>query len=234
MASLIVALDLPGADEALRMVDRLGDAVDFYKIGSPLFTAAGPGIVRALRERGRRVFLDLKYHDIPNTVAAAVEAAARLDVELLTLHAAGGATMLRAARDAAAGSATRLLAVTVLTSFSAAELEEVWGKELMSMRDEVERLAALAVASGIDGAVCSALEAESLRRRLGPRFTLVTPGIRPGGGVAGDQVRTATPAAAARAGADYLVVGRPILTADDPAGTAADIARELAGVAAGA
>jgi orotidine-5'-phosphate decarboxylase len=234
MATLIVALDLPDAASAIRMADDIGDAVDFYKIGSPLFTAEGPAIIRELRDRGKRVFLDLKYHDIPNTVSGAVHAAARLDVELLTLHASGGASMLRAASAAAAGSGMRLLAVTVLTSFSATELEEVWGKELGSIREEVDRLAALAAATGIDGAVCSALEAESLRRRLGPAFTLLTPGIRPAGGSAGDQVRTATPAAAVRAGADFLVIGRPILEAADPAAAALDVLDQIAGVEAGA
>jgi orotidine-5'-phosphate decarboxylase len=234
MAEIIVALDLPSAADALDMVDRLGDSVDFYKVGAPLFTSTGPALVRELRGRGKRVFLDLKYHDIPNTVAAAVAHAAELDVELLTVHASGGESMIRAARQAADGSSLSLLAVTVLTSFSAAELESVWGKELRSLREEVERLATLAHDSGAHGVVSSALEAESIKRKFGSSFLVVTPGIRPSGAAGGDQVRTATPAAAARAGADYLVIGRPIVDALDPAAAAAAMLQEIVTLAGSA
>jgi orotidine-5'-phosphate decarboxylase len=228
MATIIVALDLPTSAGALELVDRLGETIDFYKVGAPLFTRAGPQIVRELKARGKRVFLDLKYHDIPNTVAQAVDAAAELGVELLTLHTSGGAAMLRAAREAVGTDGPRLLGVTLLTSLSPAATEEVWGKELRSLRDEVYRLAALAAEAGMDGVVASALEAEALKRRHGPDFLVVTPGIRPSGTLTGDQVRTATPAQAVRAGSDYLVVGRPILQASDPVEIATQLVREVA------
>lgn len=217
MAEIIVALDLPTANEALQLVDRLGENVDFYKIGAPLFTRVGPSIVEELTRRDKKVFLDLKYHDIPNTVARAVEAAATLGISLLTVHASGGSAMLEAARSAVPrGSGPRILGVTLLTSFSAADVEAVWDKELRSLREEVARLAAVAADAGLDGVVASAMEAESLKRRHGPEFLVVTPGIRPAGHLAGDQARIATPAEAVRAGSDYLVVGRPVLTAQDP------------------
>jgi orotidine-5'-phosphate decarboxylase len=216
MSEIIVALDLPSSEQALDLVDGLGDAVAFYKVGSPLFTRSGPQFVRELRARGKRVFLDLKYHDIPSTVANAVQSAAELDVDLITLHASGGEAMMRAAREAIGDNGPRLLGVTILTSFTAVDVEQVWNKEILSVRDEVARLANLAVEAGLHGVVTSPLEVESLKRRHGPAFTVVTPGIRPPGGQLGDQVRTATPAEAARAGADYLVIGRPVLTAADP------------------
>lgn len=216
MAEIIVALDLPSSSAALGLVDELGSAVGFYKVGSPLFTRGGPAIVRELRSRGKRVFLDLKYHDIPNTVARAVEAAAALDVQLLTVHASGGTAMMRAARDAVGVDGPRLLGVTILTSFAPVDVEEVWNKQVISVRDEVARLAALAADAGLHGIVTSPLEAEAMKRRHGADFLVVTPGIRPESSHAGDQARTATPAAAVRAGADYLVVGRPVLEADDP------------------
>jgi orotidine-5'-phosphate decarboxylase len=231
MSQIIVALDVPSSDAALDLVDRLADAVDFYKVGSPLYTRAGPDLVRALTDRGRRVFLDLKYHDIPSTVANAVTAAADLGVELLTLHASGGGAMMAAAREACdrAGSATRLLGVTILTSFSAVDVERVWNKEILSVRDEVARLAGLAAEAGLHGVVTSPLEAESMKRRHGPEFLVVTPGIRPEGAGLGDQARTATPADAVRAGADFLVVGRPILVAADPAAVVSAIRAEMDG-----
>lgn len=229
MARLIVALDLPTRQDALSLVDRLGDAVTFYKVGSPLFTRCGPDIVRELRDRGNEVFLDLKYYDIPNTVAQAVEAAAELGVSLLTLHASGGSAMMRAARQAAGPHGPKLLGVTLLTSFSAADVEAVWGKELRSLRDDVDRLATLAADAGLDGVVASALEAEALKRRHGAEFLVVTPGIRPTGHVAGDQARTATPEEAVRAGADFLVVGRPILQADDPLEVVERVEAEIRG-----
>jgi len=227
MAEIIVALDLPSGSSALGLVDRLGDAVGFYKIGSSLFTRGGPAIVRELRGRGKRVFLDLKYHDIPNSVARAVEAAAALEVHLLTVHASGGTAMMKAARDAAGDDGPRLLGVTILTSFSATDVEEVWSKVVLSVRDEVVRLAALAAEAGLHGVVTSPLEAETMKRRHGDEFLVVTPGIRPSGGGTNDQSRTATPANAVAAGSDYLVVGRPIIEADDPVAVAHRILAEI-------
>ena len=228
MKSLIVALDLATADEALALVDELDDAADYYKVGAQLFTREGPDLVRTLKERGKRVFLDLKYHDIPNTVARSVEAAAELDVDMLTLHASGGTTMLEAARDAVGANGPTLVGVTLLTSFPAAEVEAVWDKQIRSLRDEVARLATVATEAGLDGVVSSALEVEALKRRHGSDFLVVTPGIRPAGEVPGDQVRTATPADAVRSGSDYLVIGRPIYGADDPAAVYDQIMAEIA------
>jgi orotidine-5'-phosphate decarboxylase len=232
MTQIIVALDVPSADSALDLVDRLGDRVDFYKIGSPLFTRTGPAIVQALKARGRRVFLDLKYHDIPSTVANAVRSAASLDVDLLTVHASGGSAMLRAAVDAAGEKGPRLLGVTILTSFSADDVENVWDKKILSVRDEVVRLAAHAADAGLHGIVSSPLEAETLKRRHGAEFLVVTPGIRPAGNGLGDQTRTATPADAARAGADYLVIGRPIIEAVDPAAVVDAVLEDVASASA--
>jgi orotidine-5'-phosphate decarboxylase len=230
MSEIIVALDLPSSAEALDLVDRLEDAVGFYKVGSPLFTRSGPALVRDLTDRGKRVFLDLKYHDIPSTVANAVTAAAELGIELLTLHASGGAAMMRAARearDAFGEDGPRLLGVTILTSFSAVDVEQVWNKEILSVRDEVGRLAGIAVEAGIDGVVTSPLEVESLKRRHGPDFLIVTPGIRAAGEGLADQARTATPGEAARAGADFLVIGRPVFAAADPAAVVAAIRADI-------
>ncbi|MGH7476462.1 MAG: orotidine-5'-phosphate decarboxylase [Longimicrobiales bacterium] len=231
MPEIIVALDVASAKLGHALVERLGEDADFYKVGSLLFSAAGPEFVRELRQAGKRVFLDLKYLDIPHTVAGAVEAAARLDVELLTLHASGGTAMMRAARDALGHDEGRpkLVGVTVLTSFTAAELELVWDKQLRSLREEVARLAGLAAAAGLDGVVASAREAESLKRRHGADFIVVTPGIRPAGTLEADQARTGTPAEAARAGADYLVIGRPVTAAADPAVALRGIRAEIAG-----
>lgn len=227
MSELIVALDLPDVDSALEMVDDLGEPANYYKVGGQLFTREGPAVVRELADRGKRVFLDLKYHDIPNTVARSVEAAAELGVDMLTLHASGGHAMLRAARDAVDDDGPILVGVTLLTSFTASDVEAVWDKELLSLRDEVARLAALAHEAGLDGVVASALEVEALKRRHGSDFLLVTPGIRPSGEVAGDQARTATPGSAVSAGADFLVVGRPITGAGDPAAALDAIMEEI-------
>lgn len=215
MAEVIVPLDFASSDEAFSMVDRLGDAGTFYKVGLELYTRAGPAVVSALATRGKRVFLDLKLHDIPNTVAGGVRAASELGVELLTVHSSGGTAMLEAARDAA-GPGTKLLGVTVLTSLSASEIEAVWGREILSIRDEVGRLTELSADAGLDGVVASALEASWIRRLVSDDFLVVTPGIRPAGADVGDQNRIATPAEAVRAGADYLVIGRPITQAEDP------------------
>jgi orotidine-5'-phosphate decarboxylase len=233
MSEIIVALDLPSGEEALDLVGRLGDSVDFYKVGSPLFTRTGPDIVRALVGAGKRVFLDLKYHDIPSTVANAVASAATLGVDLLTLHASGGAAMMKAARDVCdsiGDGAPRLLGVTILTSFTAVDVEQVWNKEILSVRDEVARLAGLAAEAGLHGIVTSPLEAESLRRRHGAGFIIVTPGIRSGTDGLGDQARTATAGDAARAGADYLVIGRPVLEAADAVGAVREIRAQVGAV----
>lgn len=226
MARLIVALDLPAADRALALVDRIGEEGDFYKVGLELYTRAGPDVVRELKRRGRRVFLDLKLHDIPNTVARAVEAASALEVDLLTVHASGGPVMLEAARDAAADE-VRLLGVTVLTSLTPDDMSRVWGREIRSVREEVGRLAELATECGLHGVVASSLEASWLRSHVGEDFLIVTPGIRPAGADRGDQKRVGTPADAVRAGADYLVVGRAVTDADDPASAFADLLREV-------
>lgn len=231
MKSLIVALDLPTAADALELVDALGPGADFFKVGAQLFTREGPELVRELKDREKRVFLDLKYHDIPHTVARAVEAAAELGIDMLTVHASGGRAMMAAARDAVGLDGPTLVGVTLLTSFTGSDVEEVWDKELRSIRDDVARLAALAAEAGLDGVVSSALEVEAVKRRHGAAFLVVTPGIRPAGERAGDQARIATPEDAVRAGADYLVVGRPIHGADDPRVAFDRIMDEVAGVA---
>tara|TARA_B110000014_G_scaffold232251_1_gene194850 strand:- start:669 stop:1370 length:702 start_codon:yes stop_codon:yes gene_type:complete len=214
MGSVIVALDFPRGDEALSLVDDLGDAGTFYKVGLQLYTAEGPSVVQALKDRGKRVFLDLKLHDIPNTVASGVRVASQLGVDFLTLHIVGGRAMLEAARDAA--GETRLLGVTVLTSLSAVDLEATWGRKNPSVEEEVGRLADLAAQYRIHGVVASPHEASSVRSRVGSEFLVVTPGIRPAGVGHDDQQRVATPSAAIAAGADYLVVGRSITRASDP------------------
>ena len=225
---LIVALDVPGATQARQIVQAIGDAATTYKIGKQLFTAEGPQVVRDLVASGRKVFLDLKYHDIPNTVAAAVRSAAELGVSMLTVHASGGSKMLKAAVEAASQSPTKpmVLAVTVLTSLSDSDLQElgIAGNVL----SQVLRLGALARAAGCGGLVASAQEARELRKALGEGFAIVTPGVRPAGASAGDQVRVVTPKDAIAAGVTYLVVGRPILEAPDPAKAAQQIADEIA------
>lgn len=223
MARVIVALDHTDAASALDFVDRVGSAVSWYKVGARLFTAAGPALVGELHDRDKRVFLDLKYLDIPNTVAGAVEAAAALGVSMLTIHATGGAAMMRAAAGAAAGSPTRVVAVTLLTSLTGAAAAEAWGRTAVAPADEVSRLAALAAESGAAGVVCGATEAGRVRAERGPGFRIVTPGIRLAGGSAHDQKRIATPDGAARAGADFLVVGRAITGAEDPGRAAREI-----------
>ncbi|HEX6639700.1 MAG TPA: orotidine-5'-phosphate decarboxylase [Thermoanaerobaculia bacterium] len=228
MATLILALDRPDAVQALDLVDRLGDDADFYKVGAELFTAAGPRVIAELRERGKRVFLDLKYHDIPNTVASAVRAATSLGVDLLTVHASGGESMLRAAAEAGNEGGPRIVAVTLLTSLAPGEVERVWGRSIDSLRPEVDRLAALAVDCGLAGIVASPLEVEAVKRRFGTRCLVVTPGVRPAGAAADDQTRTASAGDAARAGADYLVVGRPVHAAPDPVAALHALRDELA------
>lgn len=228
MKDLIIALDLPTADAAFSLVDRLGEPAPYYKVGAQLFTRAGPDLVQELKARGKRVFLDLKYHDIPYTVARAVESAAELGIDMLTVHASGGVSMMEAAREVAGVDGPLLVGVTLLTSFSAAEVEAVWDKELISLREEVARLAGLAAEAGLDGVVASALEVEALKRQHGVHFLAVTPGIRPAGGAAGDQARVATPTEAVVSGADYLVIGRPIHAAADPKAALDSLLDEIA------
>lgn len=226
---LIVALDTADLAAAEALVARLAGVATHFKVGSVLFTAAGPAAVEMVRKRGGRVFLDLKYHDIPATVAGAVEAAARLGVGLLTVHAAGGSAMLAAAAKAAQAAGAerpRVVAVTVLTSLDRAALHRELGVPI-SVEGHAVHLAGLARAAGCDGVVVSPREAARLRAVLGPSALIVTPGIRLPAAGADDQARIATPAAAARAGADYLVVGRPITGAADPAAAAAAILAEL-------
>jgi len=213
---IIVALDFPDAASALALVDRLDPALCRLKVGKELFTVAGPDLVRALVARGYEVFLDLKFHDIPNTVAAACRAAAGLGVWMMNVHAAGGRRMMQAAREALAELPQRplLIGVTVLTSMSAEDLAETG--IAAEPADQVMRLASLTQACGLDGVVCSAQEAALLRQRLGEGFRLVTPGIRPAGSEAGDQRRVMTPTQAIAAGATDLVIGRPITAAADP------------------
>lgn len=213
---IIVALDFADADSALALVARLDPALCRLKVGKELFTAAGPDLVRTLIARGFEVFLDLKFHDIPNTVAAACRAAAGLGVWMLNVHASGGRRMMTAAQVALADlpKPPLLIAVTVLTSMSAEDLGEVGISAAPA--DQVLRLARLAHACKLDGVVCSAQEAAMLRAELGAGFRLVTPGIRPAGAEAGDQRRVMTPAEALRAGATDLVIGRPVTAAADP------------------
>jgi orotidine-5'-phosphate decarboxylase len=224
---LIVALDVSSAAAAQKIVAAVGDSASCYKVGMQLYTAEGPRIVRDLVTSGRRVFLDLKYHDIPNTVAAAVREAAGLGVSMLTVHASGGGKMLRAATEAARNSnaALMVLAVTVLTSLDDNDLDKlgVHGR----VKDQVLRLAALALADGCHGVVASAQEASELRSELEGDFAIVTPGIRPAGMDPGDQARVVTPAEAIAAGASHIVVGRPITAATDPAAEARAILGQI-------
>jgi orotidine-5'-phosphate decarboxylase len=225
---IIVALDFPSADNALRFCERLQPGMCRLKVGFELFTAAGPALVEKLVAKGFDVFLDLKFHDIPNTVAQACTAAARLGVWMLNVHTLGGRKMMQAAREAVDNSAHRplLIGVTVLTSHSADDLQEIGiGGE---PETQVARLARLARDAGLDGVVCSAQEATRLRRDLGSDFCLVTPGIRPSGTTAGDQQRVMTPVQAIQAGAYYIVIGRPITQAMDPIGVLTAINHELA------
>lgn len=229
MDQLLIALDVNSADQAIRLSDRLRDLVGGFKIGSRLFTAEGPRLVNELVERGHRVFLDLKYHDIPSTVATAVRAAADLGVWMLTVHASGGLAMLQAAQQAATASSSgpRVVAVTVLTSLDDDALRQIGVSK--PIPDQVESLAGLALEAGIDGVVASPLEVERIRARFGPTFTIVTPGIRTSSaGSSDDQARTLSPAHAVRAGASYLVVGRPIYAAPDPRSAALEIAQQIA------
>jgi orotidine-5'-phosphate decarboxylase len=231
---LLIALDVPSAGEALRLADLLRGSVGGFKIGSQLFTAEGPAIVRALAERGDRVFLDLKFHDIPNTVANAVAAATSLGVWMVNVHASGGMKMMQAAAEAARRTASTdgrpaplVIAVTVLTSMTAAAMSEAGTN--VPVIDQVSRLARLAQEAGLDGVVASPQETSVIRALCGPGFAIVTPGIRGGAAVTSkdDQERTMTAAGAIAAGSSYLVVGRPVIAAPDPREAADKIAAEI-------
>ena len=230
---LIVALDVDTPDRALALVTELRDVAGMFKIGSQLFTLAGPPIVKDIVASGAKVFLDLKFHDIPHQVAGSARSAAQLGVSLFTLHASGGAEMMRRAVEAVTEVAERegttrpaVLAVSVLTSIDAATLSQIGINS--SPEESVLRLVRLAEQSGVDGVVASPQEAATIRAAVTrPKFLIVTPGIRPAGNDAGDQRRIATPAAALNAGADYLVVGRPITAAADPVAAAREIAAEM-------
>jgi orotidine-5'-phosphate decarboxylase len=223
---LIVALDVSTAAAAQKIVAAVGNSALTYKVGMQLYTAEGPQLVRDLVTSGRRVFLDLKYHDIPNTVGAAVRAATQLGVTMLTVHAAGGGRMLRAAVDAASTSpGLMVLGVTVLTSMDENDLEKIGVRG--TVKTSVQRLAAIALANGCHGVVASAHEASTLRAELGDEFAIVAPGVRPAGSGANDQVRITTPAEAIALGASYIVVGRPITEAADPAAEARAILAEI-------
>jgi len=231
---IIVALDFPEPQPALAFASRLNPSMCRLKVGFELFTRSGPSIVERLVERGFDVFLDLKFHDIPSTVAKACVAAAKLGVWMLNVHTMGGGRMLTAAHDALMTTGTKrplLIGVTVLTSHENNDLAEIG---IPSGADaQVARLARLARDNGLDGVVCSAQEAAQLRQSFGKEFCLVTPGIRPAGGAHGDQVRVVTPGMAIRYGADYLVIGRPITQASDPVAMIDSINQEIAGRQAG-
>jgi len=229
---IIVALDVPSGDAAVELASQLAPVCGGFKIGSELFTTAGPDIVRKIRARGALVFLDLKFHDIPNTVAKAVAAATRLDVQMLTVHAGGGTEMLKAAEKAAEETAYQLgrtpplvLGVTVLTSLDSAALREV-GLDV-NVEYQVRRLAGVATKAGLRGLVCSPLEIGALRKTIPAQVQLVVPGIRTGAEKADDQKRTMTPREAIAAGANWLVIGRPIYAAENPCAAAEKILETL-------
>jgi len=231
MDQFLVALDVDTVAQARALADTLRGAVGGFKVGSRLFTSAGPAFVEELAGRGDRVFLDLKFHDIPTTVAGAVAAATRLGVWMMTVHAAGGAAMMRAARTAANQEAASrshpiplVVAVTMLTSLDEQALSEIGMRDAMAT--QVGRLAALAESAGLDGVVASPHEIDIIRRRVGRKFTIVTPGIRAASDRKTDQSRTLTAGEALAAGASYLVIGRPIITASDPRAAAERLAEE--------
>ncbi|MCH2036533.1 MAG: orotidine-5'-phosphate decarboxylase [Puniceicoccaceae bacterium] len=224
---LILALDMETREEALEILDHLGDSIEWVKIGLQLFTAYGPDFVREIAERNYRIFLDLKLHDIPNTVAKAVRSIAQLPVELLSLHAAGGPEMIEWANQVRLehSQQLRLLAVTVLTSMSSEQLQALNVK--VSAEEQVLHLAKKSLEAGAQGLVCSPLELPALRDQFGSDPLIVTPGIRPQGSDINEQKRVMTPSAAAQAGSNYIVVGRPILQANNPALAAINIRAEL-------
>jgi len=214
----IVALDVPNASAALALVDELGDLCRFYKVGSELFAAEGPAVIRDVQAKGADVFLDLKFHDIPNTVKGAVRSAAGLGVRLVTVHASGGTAMLAAALSGAqeAAASCEVLAVTVLTSLDAAALGTSWGRSVAEVEAEVLRLAGLASAAGLHGVVCSGKESAAVTAKF-PGLATLVPGVRLAGGASQDQARVVTPREAALAGARYIVLGRAVSAADSPA-----------------
>ncbi|MCR5413718.1 MAG: orotidine-5'-phosphate decarboxylase [Kiritimatiellae bacterium] len=229
MAELIVALDVQSREEAVARVKTIGDAVGFYKIGLELFTAEGPDVVKAVKDLGKKVFLDLKFHDIPRTVERSVRSGGKLGVDLMTIHSVGGKAMIKAAADAAAefgASGPMILAVTVLTSLDRTDLEDI-GIKGREPADQVLAMASFATANGAHGLVCSPKEVGALSKALPAGTLFVTPGVRPAGAAAGDQKRVATPADAVRDGATHLVVGRPVLAAEDPAAAARAILAEM-------
>lgn len=225
----IVALDFPTADAATKLVNQLGASCSFYKVGSELFTTAGPQFVEGLVGAGKRVFLDLKFNDIPNTVAGAVRSATTLGVSIVTVHASGGIVMLRAAVESAAeaGGDCEVFAVTVLTSLDDAALSAATGRPDAGVMKEVERLAEIAHAAQVNGVVCSGREAHMIRMKHGTDLRLLIPGIRLPGDAAGDQARTVTPQEAAAAGANYIVVGRTVTGAADPAAAFSLVAKAV-------
>jgi orotidine-5'-phosphate decarboxylase len=226
--SIIVALDVPKSSDIPQIVESLPEEIDFYKVGLEIFTAEGPKCLEYLNENKKRIFLDLKLHDIPRTVANAVTSAAQHNVGLLTVHACGGRAMLKAAAEAAAkfgDKAPKLLAITTLTSLDQSDLEDLGIHR--SVAEHTAAMGKLAIDCGIDGLVCSALEVGEFRRTLGSKPILVTPGIRPSGASVGDQKRVATPSSAIKDGASYLVIGRPIVQAENPFEAATAILKEV-------
>lgn len=225
----IVALDVPDVAAALEIVDALGVSCRFYKVGSELFTACGPAVVRELRARGADVFLDLKLHDIPNTVAGGVRAAASLGARLVTVHAAGGEAMIRAAVQAARDAEDcAVFAVTLLTSLDGAAIAGIWGRaEPLDVSGEVVRVAGIAAAGGAAGVVCSGREAMAVKARFGASLEVLIPGIRVAGAATHDQSRTSSPAEAVGGGADYVVVGRAVTAAPDRAAAMREILGQL-------
>jgi orotidine-5'-phosphate decarboxylase len=212
----------------MELVEHLGDRCTFYKVGNELFTAEGPSIVRALRERGREVFLDLKFHDIPNTVAGGVRNAVQLGASLVTVHATGGRKMLDAAVHAAEGTPCGVLAVTALTSLDAAEIGEAWGRDHIDVGAEVLRLAELAASTGAHGVVCSGREARLVHDHFGDGLAVLVPGVRAAGGPSQDQARVVTPREAKEAGARYVIIGRMVTAAPDRRVAMDEVLRELA------
>ena len=224
----IVALDYPTSDQAMHMVTTLGDRCRFYKVGSELFTAAGPDVVRRIRDTGAKVFLDIKLHDIPNTVRGAAKSAAALGAKLLTVHASGGLDMLRAAVEGG-GESVGVLAVTVLTSFDDASLADATGRPGITSREEVVRLAALAASAGTHGIVCAGSDVTPVRAQFADRLALLVPGIRLAGGAAHDQRRVVTPGEAAALGAMYIILGRAVTAAVEPAAAMGVVLDDLHG-----
>ena len=234
MTQLIVALDKDSLAEALPLVDAAGESVEWYKIGSQLFCKEGPAAVKALKEKGKKVFLDLKFHDIPNTVANAVSNGISMGADMINVHASGGEEMMIRAVEAGIKAAPEgtdpiIIAVTVLTSMNEAALQQAINSDNATPAMHVQHLAKLAKKSGMNGVVCSAHEIDLIHESCGDDFVLVVPGIRPAGAAVGDQKRVMTPAEAAKKGADFIVVGRPVLQAENPAEAAKAIQAELAG-----